>query len=370
MSGTDFSETAVEDWLKLSRGDIKLPSRTILALSTYYEDVVLATCGEDVQGLGVDAFLESCVDSGAVKGPLPAPIKASYSTWFASEPTAEPVLLKKTSPHVHGKSLKEIGKLSIGLPGNGATDADNDTAAMGLTPSEITSLSLSIETGQVHHESETIDIAYGSDPRLTEIARQRRKTGLESLSKLIDAKDARGIMVHFSSLIRDLNVEGRAIQVGVVTAWLMENQQVYSADDNGLVNYTKEYLRRYRGRAFPVKFDTALFAKSLMSGGRGGLSEAQKEEIKEAKACCAKVATLKAQVETLKDQFNTLKSEVRRIKDKGEPSAFGRQAGKFECDFCGKPGHIAARCKLNPESSAYDKKFAEKVNGKKDEDEE
>ena len=150
-------------------------------------------------------------------------------------------------------------------PETGTDDLATDMKAMGLTEGEIKSLALSIETGQVHSEYETIDSVYGADPRLSDIAKQRRKTGLDSLSKLLDSKDGRGVMTHFSSLIRDLNTDGRTRQVSIITAWLMEIQEVYADNDAALCSYVKDYLRRYRGRAFPVKFDFALFAKSIGS---------------------------------------------------------------------------------------------------------
>ena len=125
--------------------------------------------------------------------------------------------------------------------------------AMGLTLEQITNLSLTIETGQLHTEYDTCDMKYGSDPRLSEIFKQRRKTGLDSLSKFIEAKDASGICVHFTSVIRDLNDEGRSTEVSVVTGWFMEARRVYQKNETGFVNYVKDYLRRYRWPCLPVQ---------------------------------------------------------------------------------------------------------------------
>ena len=62
-----------------------------------------------------------------------------------------------------------------------------DMNKMKLTKGEITALALSIETGQVQTTEDVAGTVYGSDPRLTETAKQRRKNGFESATKLIEA---------------------------------------------------------------------------------------------------------------------------------------------------------------------------------------
>ena len=51
---------------------------------------------------------------------------------------------------------------------------------------------------------ETNDIAYGSDPMLSDTIKMRRKAGLETLGKLLDTKDANAVMVFFATLVREL----------------------------------------------------------------------------------------------------------------------------------------------------------------------
>ena len=88
---------------------------------------------------------------------------------------------------------------------------------------QIKALALSIEAGQVHTKYDVIGMPYGADPRLCDIAKQRRKIGLESLSKILDAsKDVRAMNVHFATLkphLCDLNTEGKTSEVSVITAW-------------------------------------------------------------------------------------------------------------------------------------------------------
>ena len=135
---------------------------------------------------------------GAARG------KLMMRKWFESPVTkAKTISLKESAT-----PAKDEGALfDAFLGGEGTasgvnTDLESDMKAMNLSGAQIKALALSIETGQVHTEYDVIDMTYGSDPRLCDIAKQRRKTGLESLSKILDAKDMRAMNVHFATLIR------------------------------------------------------------------------------------------------------------------------------------------------------------------------
>ena len=142
----------------------------------------------------------------------------------------------------------------------------------------------------------------------------------------------------------------------------METQQLYTGDMPTMVEYLKLYLRKYMGRGVPVKFDFSLHAQALSStaGSKaGGLSEDQKEAIKAGKQAASKIDALTQKLTSLTSQVSELK--------KGGPSL---RSGDKTCDFCGQKGHIARFCKLNPDSTNYDAKFAAKQAEKKSESEE
>ena len=110
----------------------------------------------------------------------------SLTKWFfdATVPKKlSPAMPKKSASHVgSGLSIeKDLGNV---LTSAATTEMDNDMKAMNLSGEQITTLALSIETGQVHTEYDTLDVSYGADPCLEEIAKQRRKAGLESLSNV------------------------------------------------------------------------------------------------------------------------------------------------------------------------------------------
>ena len=231
-------------------------------------------------------------------------------------------------------------------------DMEGDMKKMNLNAGEITALSLSIETGHVHTMTDVLGVSYGDDPKLSSVAKARRKAEMDSLTQLIKDKDATGVIRHFSNLVRDLTASGHSNQVAVVTAFLMEMQTMFESDRSAMIGYLREYLRKYRGRAFPEKFDFALYAQATSgsSGGRGsGMSDEQKESLK-------MVKTLKSQLENLTSKYQSMGDQVKSLRNNREG---GGPADKT-CNFCGAKGHFVARCKLNPDSPNYDAAFAAK----------
>ena len=348
------TSTTIDEYLDLVRGGIRLPSSIKEKTSTYITNTLAISSGEEVQDLGADMFLE--VVEAAWGAEVPEPLSKMLRKWFESPVTkAKAISLKESAT----PTPKDEGAFFDAFLGEGAasgvnTDLESDMKAMNLSGAQIKALALSIETGQVHTEYDVIDMTYGADPRLCDIAKQRRKTGLESLSKILDAKDVRAMNVHFATLIRDLNAEGKTSEVSVITAWLMESQEVFANDEAAMISYVRAYLRRFRGRAFPQKFEFALFAKSITSSVRsGGLSDDQKETLKAAKKAAQEMEALKQRVTSMADQIKTLKNAS---SNQGGPA-------KNACHYCGMLGHIATNCKLNPNSDKYDEKFAKKQAG-------
>ena len=208
----------------------------------------------------------------------------------------------------------------------------------------------------MHSPYDVADEPYGADPRLSHICKQRRKSGMEDLHKLIENMDAGAVLVHFSNVIRDLTAEGLTQQVSVVTGWIMEVQEVFGDNKEAQLAYIKEYLRRYRGRAFPVKFDLPLYAKAMSRTGTtkaSALTDDQKQAL-------ASVKSLKASVDSLKESMAAVKKQLNEVK-----SSAGTKS-KVTCNYCGKEGHIAPKCRANPDSADYDPKHPNAGKGKGD----
>ena len=97
-----------------------------------------------------------------------------------------------------------------------------------------------------------------------------------------------------------------------------------------MIAYLKMYLRKHKGKAFPVKLDFSVYAQAVAtSAGKGGLSEDQKEAIKAGKAASSKVESLTSQLASLK----TTVAERKKVKNKSTKT----------CNFCGLEGHFACQ---------------------------
>jgi flagellin-like hook-associated protein FlgL len=352
-------------YLSVVRGGVKLPRRVIAALPTYLMETLKLKDPEEVEEMGVTGFVRALTSSAAYDDMLPEAVGESAIEWFMSEP-GEKVLKKAavTPPTMEGEVTEAATAKTVAptKPRTTTTLAEEeaDAKAMGLASGiAVRCLALSAETGQVHAPHEVGDMPWGSDPRLTDIAKQRRKSGMDSLTKHLDEKDADAVLVHFSSLIRDLTNEGETQEVSVVTGWLMEVQQVFASDKAGMLTYIKEYFRRYKGRAFPVKFDFAIFAKSLTSAKAGGMTDDQKEDLKKIKSMQSQLAQATSKIDQLKNELGALKNKVAGLKTGAGTSQ------KATCHFCHEEGHMAWGCKLNPDSTKYDAKLAKKKEAKK-----
>jgi hypothetical protein len=348
-------------YLSQARGGVKLPRRVIASLPAYFCSTLGMRDPEEVEEMGVTGFVRSIATSEAYDGLLPEAVGETAIEWFGSEPGEKVLKRAVVTPPT------EEGEVTEGAPArpiapartrtnDTSAEAEADAKAMGLTSGiAVRCLALSAETGQVHAPHEVGDMPWGSDPRLTDIAKQRRKSGMDSLTKHLDDKDADAVLVHFSSLIRDLTNEGETQEVSVVTGWLMEVQQVFASDKAGMLIYIKEYFRRYKGRAFPVKFDFAIFAKSLTTAKAGGMTDDQKEDLKKIKSMQSQLGQATSKMDTMRNDINALKTKIAGLK--AAPGGNGKAA---TCHFCGEEGHMAWGCKVNPESNKYDAKLAKK----------
>ena len=349
---------------------IKLPRALIVPLANYLHATLKMEDYEEVEDMGASAFLAATIACEAFGSEVPEAVGFTAKMWYDNE--VGPKVVKKSTPtstHVDESDVGAPPPAKIGARAKARMSAEEeaDIKAMGLAGSvEVKCLALSSETGQVHAPHEVSDMGWGSDPRLTDIAKQRRKSGMDSLTKHLDDKDADAVLVHFSSLIRDLTNEGLTQEVSVVTGWLMELQQVFVEDRPGMLIYVKEYMRRYKGRAFPVKFDFAIFAKALSSAkAKGGLSDDQKEDIKKVKGMQVKLDSMTGKFDAVRNEMNALKTKVAGIKSTGPSNGPG---SKPTCHFCGEEGHMSFNCKLNPDSSKFDSKFKAKKAPKKAEE--
>ena len=148
-------------------------------------------------------------------------------------------------------------------------------------------------------------------------------------------------------------------EASIVTAFLVEMQQLFRLDHPAMIEYLRLYLRRYKGRAFPTKLDFSIYAQAMsVNAGKAQLSDEQKAAIKAGKESAGKIEALTAKLNSLTQSIADMK------KSKGD-----EEKKKKTCNICGKPGHFAVNCKANPKSDNYDEAFAAKLKAKGDDSE-
>ena len=224
------AQIALDTFFESTRSGMKLP----LALRVAARDVLQGTfeAGSKEEALAIGAtLLWAAIEESEADGIRPLH-EAILFRWMDDVTTKTgPGLTGAAPPQEKGGAVDNPRKADntvYNTADNNLMQGDKET--MGLTGEQITALALSIETGQVQTPEDVVGVPFGTDPKLTDTAKARRKAGMDSLSQLLSAKDASGILKHLTDLIRDLTEAGLGRQAALVTAFLMEMQQLFRND--------------------------------------------------------------------------------------------------------------------------------------------
>ena len=334
------------------RGGQKLTALVAELLADHYLESIQI---DDVSGVVMDEVLESAGEAWeeAYGRALPKVRAREIESWAAAKrmgaetkPKSKTVA-KPPSPVLH--LAAGMGASEADLFGDkGPTDReraqlDDDEKSQGLTGEQIVQLAIAIELGSIPVLGDVLGVVrYGSDPRLCEQVRKAKKGGIATLQSILGntgGSVVRELTSHFSNLIREYSQDGEVLQASNLNSWWSETQQV-AASPKMLVEYIKEYFRKYSGRGLPVTVDVLIATRCASSlGGDGGVS---KEELKEIRDI-AKSA--KAETAAVKNELNQVKAELNRLKNNGaSPPGGGGKDANIKCNSCGKTGHRWANC--------------------------
>ena len=214
-----------------------------------------------------------------------------------------------------------------------------DIEEQGISGMRIVCLSVALELGAVPSNGDVAGtMFYGSDPRISDIVKRRRKAGIATLSKLLESsKDVRrDVNAHISALIRDYSDRGLLAEASRINRVWIEAQAVCPTDKH-LVEYFLEYLKKYPGRGLPVIVDTLIVARVCSQGS--GPNSSELRELKEA------LKTIKDEAKTAKTESSNLRNEVTRLRVEAQARRQPTTPGEGPiCHKCGERGHIARNC--------------------------
>ena len=94
----------------------------------------------------------------------------------------------------------------------------HDKQKMNLSGLRILTLSLALELGRVPGGGSVASIIYGSDPRLSDMAKSARKAGLSTMSKVLESGDLSKLGLFLTSIIRDYAERGLIVESQLNTA--------------------------------------------------------------------------------------------------------------------------------------------------------
>ena len=94
MEPAATTNTPVEEYLGLTRGGIRLPSSIKDKTATYITTTLMIEFGEEVQDLGVDAFLEAV--NAAWEAEVPEPLVKMLRKWFETPVSKAKIISSKS----------------------------------------------------------------------------------------------------------------------------------------------------------------------------------------------------------------------------------------------------------------------------------
>ena len=213
--------------------------------------------------------------------------------------------------------------------------AVRDMMAQNLSCARIIWLCLSLHLGRVvKGNAASDDMKFGEDPALTQLAKEARKAGKNTLTVILREKVFSNASAFFTDLMSKYAAESMVEESSLIGAWWAETVGCFASDKDMIFEYLNQYFEKYAGRGLPIMLDAGLVIRMRSFGQMGGGS---KDEISKLKA---KIEAMETKLTKVHADINTLQQKVGKKK---EEDAATRRAN-VTCHNCGKKGHYESEC--------------------------
>ena len=214
-----------------------------------------------------------------------------------------------------------------------------DLAAQRISGERMVGSSFSLEMGYVVALADIgTPLIYGSNPKLSSVARGARKAGCDTLGSIIESQSLPKLTSHMAGVMRDYTRRGMTEEAALLSGMWSEIQVHYAGNAKGLFAYLAEWCKVYKGRGIPTPFDEKLAMRLHgFDGGKSGGEEEIKQLKRELKE--ARDEARRAQEKSARDL-----REIRSLISDGGGAKGNKTKGDKFCDFCKKAGHNTDTC--------------------------
>ena len=349
------------------------PQQTAPMIAEYVVTVLKVTEYEEIMCMGREVFIDVMDEC---MGGVPKPLKTMTMCWYLEGlklPAGKASnVSSKVDASVKANRKKPTAELEADEDEDGpvlesnadavnkAAMAMKDSLVMKMSKDSITAMDRTLHSGQIVHAAECEGAPYACDTAYSDYARKLTKLEVETLPKILRAKDVAKYDAHITSVVRQYNEAGKTAEVTNITTFNTTTNDIFEGDGAGKLAYVAAYRQKYKGRAFVKEVDIVLVLKHRNSPtlSLAGIKEEIKMVKEQLKASSNGLASAD-ELTRLSTRVGQIQGRVNVLENNGGSTRSGGGGDDKKCSYCKQSGHFIRDCPKKVEDDAAKKANAE-----------
>ena len=275
----------------------------------------------------------------------------------------ECIKTKPPTPPIKKPDRKRFEKWlkAIGTTGDGTTSyvpsaaCLKDMADQGAkSVRDILFTEVSLHTGRPAGATDLVGAEYKVPASVSSGGRLAVKTKSETFDSALERSEKQGNMATLETFIQELchqlsNCDdpfGERASSNITQWWGRGTRTMKAFGVKAQLMYFREFRGMYKGRGFPVFYDSEIVTRAMGMSGEGAIPGSSGADKKDASKDEAKLDKLIAATSEMNSTVGSLSNEVKSIR--GEVNLIKKQVGMDgnlpRCNYCKQLGHIKDNC--------------------------